>query len=215
MNLSSDTPIRGRILRGRAATDAVSVQRPNASLTPVGGLQLDAPVAEHLQHEGHRVGYDAGYAEGMRAAERAAVVREVTERQRLDTLQTLFGDAQSRFDQAMQQALTDIEDALATAAFLLAEAILGRELAVAENPGRDAIARALRLAPEHLPVLAYLNPDDATRLGDLSAVAGTRDIQVDIDPTLTSGDCRLRVGRTDIDATLTAAVSRARSAMGV
>lgn len=206
---------RGRVIRGRAATNAVSVQRTTTPLAPVGGLQLDAPVAQHLQDEGHRAGYDAGYEEGLRAAERTAAVAEIAAQEQLATLQRTFADAHNAFESALHQTLTDLEDALATAAFMLAEAIVGRELAVAENPGRDAIVRALALAPQHLPVTARCNPEDLARIGDASSLFTNREIRLEADPTIRSGDCVVTVGRTEIDATLEAAVARARTALGI
>jgi len=212
-SLSERTVPRGRIVRGREANSAAGVQRSAARIDAGGGLQLDGPVAEHIQQEAHKEGFDAGYADGMRAAERAAAVQEAQRAQEIQTLRAVFADAAQAYEYALGQTLSDLEDALGTAAVMLAEAIIGRELAVAENPGRDAIARALALAPHHLPVTAHLNAEDAQRLGDVSAIFGDRAITVIIDDAVSLGGCVLHVGRTEIDAQLEAAVDRARKAL--
>src|SRR3989442_1333917 len=61
---------------------------------------------------------------------------------------------------------TDLEQAALRTAFALAEAILGRELAVATEPGREAIARVLTVAPGGRPVTVRLNPYDHATLTD-------------------------------------------------
>ena len=213
---SSSSPTarpRGRVIQGRDANAARGVERTNARLSPGGGLELEGAVAEHIQQEAHRAGFDAGYADGLRAAERAAAVAEVQRVQEVETLRRAFGDAGQAFEHALQQALGDLEDALATASIMLAEAIIGRELAVAENPGKDAIARALALAPQHVPIIAKLHPDDLERLGDPRVLFGDRDITVMADPNVTPGGCVMQVARTEIDAQLQTAVERARKAL--
>lgn len=212
-SLSERTPPRGRVVRGRDANVQHGVQRGAAKLTTAGGLELDGAVAEHIHQEAHKAGFDAGYADGLRAAERQAIVQQAQQAQQLETLRHCFGDAQRAFELALGQTLADFEAALAEASLLLAEAIIGRELAVAENPGKDAIIRALAMAPQQFPVTARCNPEDVERLGDPRAFFGERDITVIADPTVASGDCILQVGRTQIDAQLAGAVDRARTVL--
>lgn len=209
---SATTP-RGKVVRGRDASATQGLQRPAVPMSTVGGLQLDTHVAAHLQEEAHREGFEAGYADGMRAAERAAAVQEVQHQQAVEAVRRTFGDAHTAFERALADALTDLEDALATASIMLAESIIGREVQLAENPGKDAIARALALAPQHFPVIAHCHPDDVERIGDVRAVFGDRDIAVLSDATVAAGGCILHVGRTEIDAQLASAVERARKAL--
>ena len=183
-SLSERTPPRGRVVRGRDANVQHGVQRGAATLKTAGGLELDGAVAEHIHQEAHRAGFDAGYADGLRAAERHTIVQEAQRGQELETLRNCFGDAQRAFEHALGQALADFEAALAEASMMLAEAIIGRELAVAENPGKDAIIRALAMAPQQFAVSARCNPEDADRLGDPQVLFGDRDVTVVADPAI-------------------------------
>lgn len=212
-SLSSHSTPRGRVVRGRDANVQHGVQRSAGRVTANGGLELDGPVAEHIQQEAHKAGFESGYADGLRAAERQVMVQEVARAQEVETLRHCFGEAQQAFEQALGQALGDLEDALATASIMLAEAIIGRELAVAENPGKDAIVRALALAPHQFPVTARCHPDDVEQLGDPSTLFGNREMTVIADPAVNRGGCVLQVGRTEIDAQLETAVERARKAL--
>ena len=212
-SLSERTTPRGRVVRGRDADVTHGVQRTNASVTTAGGLELDRAVAEHIHQEAHKAGFDAGYADGLRAAERQAMVQEVQRTQEIEAVRRCFGDATQAYERALGQALADLEDALATASLMLAEAIIGRELAVAENPGKDAIVRALALAPQQFPMTARCNPDDVEHLGDPRALFGDRDLTVIADPAVEAGGCILQVGRSEIDAQLSTAVERARTVL--
>ena len=82
------------------------------------------------------------------------------------------------------------------------------ELAISTNPGRDALVRALRFAPETGHVHARLHPDDAALLGEMDAVLGRRSLSVTADPSLQSGDCIVDVDSTRIDARIDAAFER-------
>src|SRR5579864_6571132 len=102
--------------------------------------------------DGHDAGYKAGHREGVRAArdETSAV---------LAALHAAARDLQ-------QRAATDLHEAsltIAAAALELAEAVIGRHIEVSADPGADALARALALAPSG-PLIARLHPDDAALL---------------------------------------------------
>jgi flagellar assembly protein FliH len=100
----------------------------------------------------------------------------------------------------------------AGAAFTLAEAVVGRELALAVNPGRDAVARALALSPDGVELTLRLNPDDAAVLDADSLPAG-RAVTVIADATLAAGDCVADAGWSHIDARIGTALDRVRAVL--
>src|SRR5205823_3826461 len=110
----------------------------------------------------------------------------------------------------MIDAAAGIEDELAAAALSIAEAVIGRELAVTADPGADAIARALAFAPEGDAVV-HLNPADVHTLG---AIECGRDIAVVPDPSVERGGCLLEIGACHIDAQLSTALDRVRETLG-
>jgi flagellar assembly protein FliH len=208
---------RGKVVRGRAASLA-SPERPSTTtVTPIGGIQLTTEVAEQLQTAGYEQGYErgfeTGYAEGIARGEQETQRLCAQREQMLDERIVILQQAAQQFETVVAQAMEELEHLLPDAAFMLAEAIVGRELAVASNPGLDAIVRALNLAPQRVPVIARCNPNDVEHLGDLEHVLPGRTITIVADSTLRSGDCILEAERTEIDATMRAAIERVRKVM--
>ena len=104
--------------------------------------------------------------------------------------------------------MAQIEDDLAAAALTIAEAVIGRELALADAPGQDAIARALALAPAG-DAIVRLHPDDvATAGGDFG-----RELTILADPTVEPGGCIVEIGACTIDAQISTALDRVREAL--
>jgi flagellar assembly protein FliH len=108
----------------------------------------------------------------------------------------------------------DLQDQLVEAAFALAEFVIGRELATATEPGRDAVARALAFAPPGRGAAVRLNPADAATLPGTATVAG-RDIVVVADPAIAPGDAIVECEASTIESRLDAAMERARQALQI
>ncbi|GAA0907579.1 hypothetical protein GCM10009557_82410 [Virgisporangium ochraceum] len=164
-------------------------------------------------------------AEGRQAAELAArglreafaaEVAEITFAQEESARRVLgaLAAAVDRFEQRATPAVEDLQVELVEAAFALAEAIIGRELATATEPGRDAIARALALAPPGRGAVARLSPTDAATLSGTATVDG-REILVVADPALAPGDAVVEFDASTIESRVAAAVERARQALEI
>jgi flagellar assembly protein FliH len=150
--------------------------------------------------DGHDAGYKAGHREGVRAA------REET-RAALTALHAAADDLERR-------AATDLAEAsrtVAAAALELAEAIVGRHLEASADPGADALARALALAPGG-PLTARLHPADIALL-DTSLLPDDGRVTLVADPGIERGGCVLEGGATTIDAQIGPALARARQAL--
>jgi flagellar assembly protein FliH len=89
----------------------------------------------------------------------------------------------------------------------IAKAVIGRELAVAADPGADAIARCLDLVPSVADLVVHLNPDDVARLQEFD-VLGDRDLTVVPDDRLEPGDAVVVSDETMIDARIGTALQR-------
>jgi flagellar assembly protein FliH len=208
------------VMRG-AATSGVTNARFDV---PLGERpRLPAGVAERLRAEAQATGYAAGWAEGRRAAadaartEREQLAVEVTAllaAQDATAVQALMAvtAAVRELEQRTAPAVAAMEADLVAAAFALAETIIGRELASATEPGRDALARALEFAPPGGTMIVRLNPADAAVLPDTTTVDG-RDLVVVADPALASGDAVVQCAATTIESRIGAALARAQAAI--
>src|SRR4051812_9193788 len=210
---SSSKPARARVMRGAAALD---VRRApfEVDLTTASPLAaVDRSKVDDAMAEGFQAGFDRGRAEGYEAGVAAARADVAAEAELQTTaLRTAL--------EALRGAITDtvaaravpfagLEDDVATAAFAIAEAVLDRELAVAKSPGRDAVARAIALAPAGDAVVR-LHPDDATTVGKLQT---GREIRILADPAVERGGAIAEVGACTIDAQLGSALERVRKAL--
>jgi flagellar assembly protein FliH len=165
--------------------------------------------------EGRASGYAAGLAAAAEQAEHtAALVRaesEAAERQRdahLSRAVELLLTAAHACRTAQQVALAEVEDTVVELALSIARTVVGRELAASADPGADALARALALAPDDCPVTVRLHPDDVQTLGDLSVLAPGRQLVVVADHGVERGGCVAEAAGRQVDAQVGPALAR-------
>jgi flagellar assembly protein FliH len=188
---------RSPVLRGKTA-DAVSVLYTEEMV--VGERQL-LTLKDQARVEGYQAGLEAAGAETARLAERArADVASALQALALATTQAVA---------AIQREQRHLEAAACDLSFGIAEAILDREIALAIDPGRDAVLRALAEVPtENGPITIRLNPADIATLRQPDVIAeGTKVVP---DPTIERGGCVLEVGAAMIDARVETALQRVR-----
>ncbi|QGG94644.1 FliH/SctL family protein [Actinomarinicola tropica] len=167
---------------------------------------------------GHAEGLAAGRAEGLARghAEGLAAGRDEA---RIEAVRDLAGalralDAASAAADARDAVvLADIEAEVVDLALALAEAIIEREVRSVDDAARDAVRRALRLAPERGGLLVRLHPDDITHLGDLAELSPGRALEVVADPSVARGGCLIENDATQVDARIETALSRARAVL--
>jgi flagellar assembly protein FliH len=190
---------------------------------------LPNEVARRLRAEAQAAGYAAGWAQGRREADLAArVVRDQTAAQvlqeaeiqaiRVEQALVAVSLAAADLERRMVPVAAELEDLIVGTAFALAEAVIGRELATAAEPGRDAVARALALAPTGRSVTVRLHP------ADHETVTGGQPGPVEIeghtvtlrpDPSLQPGDAVAECDATTIDARIAPALARVREVLGL
>jgi flagellar assembly protein FliH len=141
-----------------------------------------------------------------RAAEEAAAMREEASRRVGAVLAVLSRavDAAQEADRAMR---AEIQAAAPRLAFGILEVLLGREVALATNPGQDAIARVLALDADRQPATVRLNPADVDALDgvDLGRV-----VRVVADPMIEPGGALAEIGKGTLDGQLGPALERVR-----
>jgi flagellar assembly protein FliH len=213
MNWSSENLMRGRVLRDWDV-DLVAnpVQRADlgtVSARSARGIVVSPELIESARQEGYTTGfeegYGAGYTSGIEDARRhVKLLGQLVER---------LGREADGFAARETTARVQLEDQVVGVAMQIAEVIVGHELAQPDGRGRDAIARALALAPAHGDATARLHPADIAVLGDAGTVAPGRMLTIVADPSLTPGDCVVDVASCRIDARISAALERAREVL--
>ncbi|UWZ53634.1 flagellar assembly protein [Dactylosporangium aurantiacum] len=177
-----------------------------------------------VRAEAEAAGYAAGWAQGMREAragaeaEAARVAAEAAaaaeaQRQRVARALHAVDAAVADLERRVVPAAHDIEDQIVATAFAIAEAVLGRELRTATEPGREALTRALALAPAGSPVTVRLNPADRLTIGQTELVMDGRTVSLVDDPGLAPGDALALCDATTVDARLGPALDRVREVL--
>jgi flagellar assembly protein FliH len=171
-------------------------------------------------------GYAAGWAQGRREARAAAeaqadrdalaveeVMAALTEQ--VERTMAAMAAAATTLERQAVPAIREIEDAIVNTALQIAEAVIGRELRTATEPGREAMTRALALAPAQRPVTVRLNPADRMSIGTTELVVDGRTVTLVDDASLRPGDAVAVCDATTIDARLGPAVERVREVLEV
>jgi len=213
------------VLRGARAQGATAA---NFAVDFRHGAQVPVPseLVEGARAAAQAAGYAEGWAQGQREARVAAQAAldrsQAAERERdaarTAELDRAVGAILTAADRLAQQAvpvITEVEDSVLRTAVDLAEALLGRELDHAREPGLDALRRVMAFAPDSGTVTVRLHPADLATLG----VPATgepeypfqgRVVALRPDPTLSPGDALAERDTTSIDARLAEALLRLR-----
>ena len=167
-------------------------------------------------------GHAAGYAAGLRAAAAGTELLRRSLREQHEDEMRRGQDRLARSISALNSAvfslegrtialITEMQDVLAAASVELAEALLGRELANGEDCARSALFRALEGVDTELVQRVRMNPADLAALDEETL----RRARVDFvgDPGLQRGDAVTEFPDGYLDASLDAALHRARTAL--
>jgi flagellar assembly protein FliH len=169
---------------------------------------MEGVAADHA----HASGYEAGYADGQRDAEAAAGDTERDSVARVESAVSALRRSMDAARSAYEERSAQLESAVPRFAFELLETLFARESAIAIDPGRQAVARALALDESTLPAIARLSPEDADTIGELADLS-SRPLTVIADPTVEPGGALVEIGSTTIDTQLSHALERVRAVM--
>jgi flagellar assembly protein FliH len=209
------------VLRDRRA-DAAPSARFDVDLREL--ETLPPALVARWRAEAEATGYAAGWAQGMREAREAAAAEaeraenhaaEIarTHRLRVERAALAIGRAAESLEKLAVAAAHEVEEQIVATALAVAEAVLARELRTADEPGREALARALALAPSNTPVTVRLNPADLLTIGRTELVVDRRIVTLVTDPGLQPGDAVALCDATTVDARLGPALDRVREVL--
>ncbi|MCO8272602.1 FliH/SctL family protein [Actinoplanes sp. TRM 88003] len=223
--MSSSPESSSPVLRGTVAESAAAA-RFGVDLRT--GLPTDGHSLDRAKQQARTAGYAEGWAQGQREAAaaaqnaqaRAAAAEQAHEQRRATALGqavNALGRAVTDHENQLMPTLTELQEVLLAHAFELAEAIVGRSLDDAEGRTAGAVRRAMQAVPEAGSLLISLHPDDFHTLigegGDTEFEYEGRRVRLRADPALKPGDAIAETGMATVDATIAAAVARAREAL--
>jgi flagellar assembly protein FliH len=201
-----------------------------AAVPADGGWRSATPgdLIDEVREAARSAGYAAGWSEGRRNADaesraRAAVVAaevgaaERARQQRHASALDAVAGAATELERRALPVLDEFSDSILAAALVLAEAVLGRELALAADGGAIALRRALDLAPKRRPVTVRLHPEDLVTLsltGSTVDIDG-RTVTLVPDASVGRGGAIADCDATEVDARLGAALDRAGKVLGL
>ncbi len=164
------------------------------------GNEHDQPAPDIDPEAVFQAGWDAGRREAMAAieAERRADASMV------DSVVRALASVEAAIDRAGSAR----KEASVELALELARLVLDRELAVAVNPGRDALARCLSEVPIAKRAVFRFHPDDLARLGDGDELLAGRPCELMADPTVKPGDVLVDIDGGLIDGGIANALER-------
>jgi flagellar assembly protein FliH len=179
-------------------------------------------IAERSREAARAQGYAQGWAEGRRVAlaraeEQAEEVRRTAaadrERQQAEHLLaiTALEAAVAKTNARLAAALDELAEHTVEVALQIAEAVVGREVATAVDPGADALRRAMSKVDPQVTTTIRLHPADHALL-DPAMLEG-RDLVVVADPAIARGDAVAETEDTLVDATVAAALARVRGVL--
>ena len=193
-----------------------------ASFAPLAYPVLRDDALQRAEERARVRGHAAGHAAGLRAAEleatamRAALQaefdRRIAERMaEVSTAAAALTRAAAALNARTAPVLAEADSTLAAAALALTEALLGRAQDDAASFGRAALDRALAAAGTEVVQRIRMNPDDLALISD--GLAAADGIELLPDPSLRRGDAVAELEDGLIDARLSSALDRARTAL--
>lgn len=202
------------LIRGDAAAQAQAIDlvRQTAG-APVSAVGPWAAELEEAREAAREAGFEQGQSEGMTLGlQQGRQQMQQQMDQRLAELSATLDNVLDEIDERTRQATVDIADQVTDLSLEIARAVLGHEVALAVDPGADAITRCLELAPASGDVVARLHPADLAQLGEVTALAN-RKLSVTADPSLARGDAVITVDDATIDARLNESLRRVAEAL--
>lgn len=198
-----------RVIRGPSRTVPMSPLAPAPSpvLSPVSAAttSMDA-IVEAARREAFEEGRRAGSAEVRSSVEtaRAAMARRTAMQ---------LEEASRQVAALRAQVLDEVVGDLSGLVVDLAEALVGRELSLGASAAREALVRALALAPRGPDLVVHVHPDCGLADEEIAGQAVGAQVTIIRDPGIDLHGCRIMAGGCQIDAQIPAALERVRSAV--
>lgn len=183
--------------------------RPPTPPEPRGQRPPPSTVRE-ADEETRRVAYEEGRLAGLAEAQSGAEARRAAA---LDAVGAELARVARRVSALHHDVLDEVAAELGTLAVDVAEAILGRELALGRTPVRDAVRRALSLVPEGEQVAVRVHPDCGLSDPEIAAISDGHHVRVVRDESVDPAGCSVSAGPCRVDVGVRDALARVRAAL--
>ena len=157
-----------------------------------------------------RQGYEESRRDALALANDSAA--EVRAAQWRSTLEGLLSAA-TRTAANRAAVVEEVIDEAVDLAFELLRALLDEELSMREHPARDAVVRALKLAPAEQPLVIRVHPESLLAVEHFSGVIAATEVELVHDPEIEPTGCVVEAGACRIDAQIGPALERVRDAL--
>lgn len=213
MSSSSDSHRTDRIIRGAGRTIEVSPVRVAPAPSPVPPAEsasARAPSVAEMIEEARREGFEEGRRAGAAAARSSAEATRAAATRRLAMkLEQAANQVASLRSEVVEEVVGDLSGLVTD----VAELLIGRELMLGATAAREAIVRALALAPRGYELVVHVHPDCELDDDEVVAAAAGSKVTIERDPDVDVHGCRVTAGGCDIDAQIPSALARVRSAL--
>lgn len=166
-----------------------------------------------------REGFEAGRRAGLAAAATETAEIIATHEAAIAELRRAASSLDAAATELQRRdavTIAELERAAIELAVDLATELVGRELALTEQPVVDALRRSAALLPARGEPVVRVHPDDAVTAAEaISAEAGrwTSAVSVVADSSVEPGGCVVDVGPCQIDGQISTALERMRAAL--
>lgn len=152
----------------------------------------------------------AGYADGFAAA---LAELDAARARALEEAGTRLAVAAAAARTSREALVAEVADDAVELTYALARSILGDEAVAHALPPHDAVARALRLAPDGADLVVRIPASCKLSAADLIGLCDTARISIRPDPTVEDGGCIVEAGACRIDTQISTALERVRQAL--
>lgn len=193
----------------------VDVAAPASLKTPVRFTPMSIDFADEQRTDTFEDQISDARAAGYAAGHAAGIAEAVSEEDRrrtsiLETTARHLAEAAAAAVQLREEVLAEVVADSIDLSLEIVHLLLGERIEQSEDPTRDAILQALKLAPEGESLIVRVAPDSSIDTAALLFLTRGTPIVIKDDPTVAPGDCIVQVGACRIERQLDAAIARVR-----
>lgn len=189
-----------------ADLEPAAIAAPLSRIPAIRAANGDSTV-EELLAEARREGFEWGR---MQALAEPAAEAERARTAALAAFAAQIHDAVVAVAAERQAIVDGVVGEVVDLAFELLHTLVDEELALREEPVRDAARRALKLVPSDEALVVRINPRASLEPAELMDLVPGRQVTIVVDPSIEENGCVIEAGPCRVDAQIGPALARVR-----